>query len=146
MKFRVLLVVWLLGFFSFLSVAQLPANMANLKASQISNDQLLSIIKQAESSAQSQEDIIKDLKARGLPDSEISELSTRIAEIAKQQPGAAGNTATASSTRNTRSNSFTRPESQSSTAKSLVFGADLFSESSSLFVPNLNIATPPIIK
>jgi protein involved in polysaccharide export with SLBB domain len=146
MKFRVLFVVWLLGFCSLLSVAQLPANMTSVKASQLSNDQLLSLIKQAEFSGQTQEDIIKDLKARGLPDTEISELTTRISEIAKQQAGIAGSTTAAASTRNNRSNSFSRLESQSSAVRSLVFGADLFSEASSLFVPNLNIATPPNYK
>lgn len=144
MKFRVLIAVWLLGFLSYVTVAQLPANMSNVKAAQVSNEQLSSLIRQAESGGQSQEDIIKELKARGLPDAEISELTIRISELTKQQGGAETNAATNNAkVNNYRSSAFSRAETQSTATKSLVFGADLFSEASSLFVPNLSIATPP---
>ena len=146
MKIRVLIVVWVLGFLSFSVSAQLPADLSTVKSSQISNDQLLALIKQGEASGQSQEDILRDLKARGLPEAEISELTNRVSQLMRQQSSADGG----SSLNNTQTVRKRNPNSQAIVPRdpstSLVFGAELFSEASSLFVPNLSIATPPNYK
>jgi protein involved in polysaccharide export with SLBB domain len=146
MKIRVLIVMWMLGCLSFSVKAQLPANLSTVKSSQLSNDQLLSLIKQGEASGQSQEDILRELKARGLPDAEISELTTRVTQLTRQQSGAdAGSSLNAASAAR-RTNPTTQSPAAQSPTTSLVFGAELFSEASSLFVPNLSIATPPNYK
>ena len=138
--------VWVLGFLSFSVSAQLPADLSTVKSSQISNDQLLALIKQGEASGQSQEDILRDLKARGLPEAEISELTNRVSQLMRQQSSADGG----SSLNNTQTVRKRNPNSQAIVPRdpstSLVFGAELFSEASSLFVPNLSIATPPNYK
>jgi protein involved in polysaccharide export with SLBB domain len=146
MKIRVLIVMWLLGCLSFSVKAQLPANLSTVKSSQLSNDQLLSLIKQGEASGQSQEDILRDLKARGLPDAEISELTTRVTQLTRQQSGADAGSSLNASTAARRTNSTIQATANPSPTTSLVFGAELFSEASSLFVPNLSIATPPNYK
>jgi protein involved in polysaccharide export with SLBB domain len=138
--------MWMLGCLSFSVKAQLPANLSTVKSSQLSNDQLLSLIKQGEASGQSQEDILRELKARGLPDAEISELTTRVTQLTRQQSGAdAGSSLNAASAAR-RTNPTTQSPAAQSPTTSLVFGAELFSEASSLFVPNLSIATPPNYK
>ena len=146
MKFRVLIVMWVLGCFIFSAVAQLPANLSSLKSSQLSNDQLLALLKQGEASGQSQEDILRDLKARGLPDAEITELTTRVNLLTRQQSSAdAGSSFNTyqNGRRKAATSQFDRP---GDAATSLVFGSELFTEASSLFVPNLSIATPPNYK
>jgi protein involved in polysaccharide export with SLBB domain len=146
MKIRVLIVVWVLGFLIFSVSAQLPADLSTVKSSQLSNDQLFSLIKQGEASGQSQEDLLRDLKARGLPEAEISELTNRVSQLMRQQSIADGG----SSLNNTQTVRKRNPNSQAivprNPSTSLVFGAELFSEASSLFVPNLSIATPPNYK
>jgi protein involved in polysaccharide export with SLBB domain len=138
--------MWVLGCLSFSVKAQLPANLSTVKSSQLSNDQLLSLIKQGEASGQSQEDILRDLKARGLPDAEISELTTRVTQLTRQQSGADAGSSLNASTAARRTNPTTQTTANPSPTTSLVFGAELFSEASSLFVPNLSIATPPNYK
>jgi protein involved in polysaccharide export with SLBB domain len=138
--------MWVLGCLSFSVKAQLPANLSTVKSSQLSNDQLLSLIKQGGASGQSQEDILRDLKARGLPDAEISELTTRVTQLTRQQSGSDAGSSLNASTAARRTNPTTQATANPSPTTSLVFGAELFSEASSLFVPNLSIATPPNYK
>ncbi len=146
MKIRVLILIWVLGCLNFSVDAQLPADLSAIKSSQLSNDQLLALIKQGEASGQSQEDVLLELKARGLPDAEISELAARISQLMRQQSNAdaafSQNTSPTLRKRNSSSQVIVPRDPNTS----LVFGAELFTEASSLFVPNLTIATPPNYK
>lgn len=123
--------------------AQLPADLSKIKSTQITDDQLAQFIQQAKSSGQGEEDILSALKERGLPDAELQTLSSRVASIM----GGGSKTDNASDTE-IPSASRKTPESKSplkdkkETTVSKVFGAELFSGASPLFVPNLNIATP----
>jgi protein involved in polysaccharide export with SLBB domain len=146
MKFRVLIVMWVLGCLSFSAVAQLPANLSAVKSSQLSNDQLLTLLKKGEANGQSQEDLLRDLKTRGLPDAEITELTTRVAQLTRQQSSADAGSSFNASQIGRRKTSANQVEGPREAATSLVFGAELFTEASSLFVPNLSIATPPNYK
>lgn len=146
MKIRVLIVMWVLGCLSFSAVAQLPSNLSAVKSSQLSNDQLLTLLKQGEASGQSQEDVLRDLKTRGLPDAEITELTTRVAQLTRQQSSADAGSSFNASQIGRRKTSANQVEGLREAATSLVFGAELFTEASSLFVPNLSIATPPNYK
>jgi protein involved in polysaccharide export with SLBB domain len=146
MKFRVLLVIWALGWLSFSVMGQLPANLSNVKSSQLSNDQLLTLIKQGEASGQSPEDVLRELKSRGLPDAEIAELSNRVTDLSRQQTSKDETTPSSNSKNARKVSPIDKLEGQKNVPKSLVFGAELFSEASSIFVPNLTIATPPNYK
>jgi protein involved in polysaccharide export with SLBB domain len=138
--------MWVLGCLSFSAVAQLPANLSAVKSSQLSNDQLLTLLKKGEANGQSQEDLLRDLKTRGLPDAEITELTTRVAQLTRQQSSADAGSSFNASQIGRRKTSANQVEGPREAATSLVFGAELFTEASSLFVPNLSIATPPNYK
>jgi len=123
------------------SFSQLPADMRNIKASQISDQQLQQIAQQFQSSGMSEADLMQQLQSRGLPETEITALVARIKGLAGNAGTEIGADATAATgTKRTFKGEMTvfkAPE-----VKSKVFGADLFSGANPMFVPNLKIATP----
>lgn len=130
--------------FSFHANAQLPNDLSKLKSSQITDAQLMQYVQQAQASGMGEADFINELQKRGLPDSEIQLLSTRLKGM---MGGGATETAVQSeSGAKTTSNKRVfkgelnpiKPIQQ----PSRVFGAELFSSADPLFVPNLKLATP----
>jgi len=75
---RVTFIVALLLSVATLSYSQLPADMRNIKASQISDQQLQQIAQQVQSSGMTENDLMQQLQQRGLPESEIQTLMSRI--------------------------------------------------------------------
>jgi protein involved in polysaccharide export with SLBB domain len=136
--------LFLLAFYLFFQGnvrGQIPANLSNVKSSQISNGQLITFVKSFQSQGKSNEEIITELRSRGLPNDEIQLLSRRVEGIVnsesidKEVVVSGGNT--------DRSSTIKMPLQKSTTIQaSNVFGAELFSESSPLLIPNLTIATP----
>jgi protein involved in polysaccharide export with SLBB domain len=123
------------------SYAQLPADMRNIKASQISDQQLQQIAQQAQAQGMSENDITQQLQSRGLPESEIQALLARI----KGMMGAGNADASGDATANTGTKRTFKGEMtvfKAPEVKSKVFGAELFSGANPMFVPNLKIATP----
>jgi protein involved in polysaccharide export with SLBB domain len=129
-------------FFVFISqtFSQLPADMRNIKASQISDQQLQQIAQQVQSSGMTENDLMQQLQQRGLPESEIQTLISRIKALSGglENSGEAGTTTTGTK-RSFKGEMtiFKAPE-----VKSRVFGAELFTGANPMFVPNLKIATP----
>jgi protein involved in polysaccharide export with SLBB domain len=142
MIFRVLVAFLLFSLLTLDAFSQLPANLSNARSSQLSDDQLLAFISKAEASGQSQESIIKELKDRGLPESEIQEIMNRMSRINKQMPGSESELSNNTTRNYKRSTNSLKQREQSRDPQSLIFGSELFSESSPLFVPDLTIATP----
>jgi protein involved in polysaccharide export with SLBB domain len=129
-------------FFVFLSqtFSQLPADMRNIKASQISDQQLQQIAQQVQSSGMTDNDLMQQLQQRGLPESEIQTLISRVKAISGGMDNATeAGTATTGIKRSFKGEMtiFKAPE-----VKSRVFGAELFTGANPMFVPNLKIATP----
>ena len=123
------------------SYSQLPADMRNVKASQVSDQQLQQIAQQAQAQGMTENDITQQLQSRGLPESEIQLLVTRI----KGMMGAGNAEAGADATTNTGTKRTFKGEMtvfKAPEVKSKVFGAELFSGVNPMFVPNLKIATP----
>jgi len=123
------------------SFSQLPADMRNIKASQISDQQLQQIAQQFQSSGMSEAELMQQLQSRGLPETEITALVARIKGLTGNAGTETGADATAANgTKRTFKGEMTvfkAPE-----VKSKVFGAELFSGANPMFVPNLKIATP----
>ena len=137
---RILLTFFLLIAFMVPGFSQLPADMRNIKASQISDQQLQQIAQQVQSSGMTENDLMQQLQQRGLPESEIQTLVSRIKGLSGGMEGGAETGATTTGTKRSFKGEMTifkAPE-----VKSRVFGADLFSGANPMFVPNLKIATP----
>jgi protein involved in polysaccharide export with SLBB domain len=125
--------------------AQLPTNLSNVRASQISDAQLMQFLQQAQSSGMTEDQLMQEFKKRGLPDSELEALVNRIKLMTGVELSAGDDM-----------DMDDKKEGKSSTRKykgeskpfripakpSRVFGADLFSSADPAFVPNLKIATP----
>jgi protein involved in polysaccharide export with SLBB domain len=123
------------------SYAQLPADMRNIKASQISDQQLQQIAQQVQAQGLTENELMQQLQSRGLPEAEIQALMSRIKGLMGAGSADAGEDATigGNSKRTFKGEMtiFKAPE-----VKSKVFGAELFSGANPMFVPNLKIATP----
>lgn len=125
--------------------AQLPTNLSNIKANQITDAQLMQFLQQAQSSGMTEDQLMQEFKKRGLPDSELESLVNRIKLMtgvelsADNEEGMEDKKDGKSSTRKYKGESkpFKIPAKPSR-----VFGADLFSSADPMFVPNLKIATP----
>ena len=126
--------------------AQIPTNLSNIRASQITDAQLMQFLQQAQSSGMTEEQLIQEFKRRGLPDSELEALVNRIKlmtgvalEVDDEEMGDDEKKDGKSTTRKYKGESrpFKIPAKPSR-----VFGADLFSGADPLFTPNLKIATP----
>ena len=76
-----LLLIWLtigLTFTFNQAKAQLPTNLSNIKASQITDAQLMQFLQQSQSSGMSEDQLLQEFKKRGLPDAELETLVNRI--------------------------------------------------------------------
>ena len=143
-----LLLIWLtigLTFTFNQAKAQLPTNLSNIKASQITDAQLMQFLQQSQSSGMSEDQLLQEFKKRGLPDAELETLVNRIklmtgVELSSNEDEEMGEKKDGkSSTRKYKGESkpFKIPAKPSR-----VFGADLFSAADPAFIPNLKIATP----
>lgn len=138
---RVTFIVALLLTVAAQSYSQLPADMRNIKASQISDQQLQQIAQQFQSSGMSEAELMQQLQSRGLPESEINALVARI----KGMTGAGSVEAADGGSTSTGSKRIFKGEMtvfKAPEVKSKVFGSELFSGANPMFVPNLKIATP----
>ena len=137
---KLLLLPILLLIIATQALAQLPADMSGIRASQITDEQLQQFVRQAESSGMSEAQLMQEFQRRGLPASEIQALAARVRGLSG---GTAAPTANAEggagAKRTYKGETATAPQE---TSKSRVFGAELFSSSNPLFVPNLKVPTP----
>ena len=126
-------------FIATASYAQLPADMRNIKASQISDQQLQQIAQQVQAQGLTENELIQQLQSRGLPEAEIQALLPRIKGLMGAGTTDESVDAVTNSKRSFKGEMtvFKAPE-----VKSKVFGAELFSGANPMFVPNLKIATP----
>ncbi|RZK73367.1 MAG: capsule biosynthesis protein, partial [Pedobacter sp.] len=121
----------------------------NTKVDELSDAQILQIIKQAESMGYTSEAQIEQLAlTKGVKQEEIAKFRARVEKLKKQ--GGAGKTADKSAVAAGREYSETTAggaidnakKENDAEIKSKIFGADLFNNGSITFEPNLRIATP----
>lgn len=137
---KLLLLPILLLIIATQALAQLPADMSGIRASQITDEQLQQFVRQAESSGMSEAQLMQEFQRRGLPASEMQALAARVRGLSGAAPSPAGNAETGAGAKRTYKDE-TATVLQEAT-KSRVFGAELFSSANPLFVPNLKVPTP----
>ncbi|MEY4573630.1 MAG: hypothetical protein RLZ10_2929, partial [Bacteroidota bacterium] len=140
MKINRLFFIVLVSLIAITAQAQLPTDLSKVKSAQITDDQLFQVIQKAQSSGQSQDEILSELKQRGIPEAELQLLAERVAGLMSPEKAATPSQPTTSKG-NRPVSSLTKTNVTQTTA-SKVFGAELFSGASPLFIPNLSIATP----
>ncbi|HEU0065016.1 MAG TPA: SLBB domain-containing protein [Flavisolibacter sp.] len=137
-------------FISTFIFAQIPSDLSNVKASQISDSQLKQYLSQAKANGLTEEQLESELSRRGLPDSEISELKLRIQDLDRIEPDASSINTSEKPAENTKrkvskigDNRFESLDNiETVKKKSRVFGSELFSNSNLTFEPDLRMATP----
>ncbi|HWJ25697.1 MAG TPA: SLBB domain-containing protein, partial [Flavisolibacter sp.] len=131
-----------------IGAAQIPSDLSNVKASQISDAQLQQILSRAKSSGMSQDEVEAELARRGLPPSELAELKQRIQLLdgynSSNDQEADNDVKTSASFKRTaqRSKSFGPESFDLETKSTRIFGSELFSNSNLTFEPDLRMATP----
>jgi protein involved in polysaccharide export with SLBB domain len=142
MKIRQLLFFFLLIVVSVNLFGQLPGDLSKVKASQISDDQLIQLVEQAKISGQGEQEILQALKQRGLPDTEIQAILGRLSSMNSSfSTSSYKNNLDLTSSKRTLEKKLDIPLQQEKSS-SKIFGAELFGSISPIFAPNLNIATP----
>lgn len=133
----------ILGILPDLIYAQIPADLSKIKSSQITDAQLSQFLQQAQAAGLTEAELLQEFQKRGLPESEIQAIVSRIkmmtgVDLSANEPSA-DNKETSSNKRKFKGETqkFRMPEQPSR-----VFGAELFSGNDPFFVPNLKIATP----
>ncbi|EHQ24221.1 SLBB domain-containing protein [Mucilaginibacter paludis] len=144
-----LLIVILLNVGNVSGVLAQESNAANLKSDNLSDSQVRDMMKRAEASGLSDDQLRSAAIARGLSEDEANKLQTRITAIRAADSGN-GNSATIDTGKNTvgdRKVTYGSDGRQNGvapkpTAGIPVFGSELFSNSNLTFEPSLRIATP----
>lgn len=125
--------------------AQLPTNLSNIRANQITDAQLMQFLQQAQSSGMTEDQLMQEFKKRGLPESELEALVNRIKLMTGVELSTQDDEGVEEKKDGKSSNRKYKGESKPfklPTKPSRVFGADLFSSVDPVFIPNLKIATP----
>jgi protein involved in polysaccharide export with SLBB domain len=134
-------------------------NLSNIRVDELSDDQVMAFMRQAEASGMGDAQLEQMAQARGMRPDEIKKLRERVDKI-KMDPAQSSkldpNKIQSKKGTNSREVNFEQegdsttvqgsPESEAERVlnelRSKIFGADLFKNSKLTFEPNLNIATP----
>jgi protein involved in polysaccharide export with SLBB domain len=143
----------LLFFLLFLIVttvsAQIPTDLSNLKAAQISNTQLQQYLDQAKERGLTVDEVETELLQRGFPQTEMAELRVRIRQLntadtdkeTKNIESQVNQDTKRKSTQTQKNNPLlSKKEEDAKTPK--VFGTELFSNTNLTFEPDLRMPTP----
>ncbi len=122
------------------SNAQLGNDLTNIKASQISDAQILNFLQKASESGMTELQIEQEFQKRGLPSSEMDILRTRIKSL--QNGANTSSPADLNKPRTIADNSVRVLPKGASGVSGSIFGSELFSGASTTFEPNLRMPTP----
>jgi protein involved in polysaccharide export with SLBB domain len=122
--------------------AQIPNDLSQLKASQISDVQLQQYITQAKERGLTIEQAETELLKRGFPETELAELKIRINELTSTEVKTETNNVTQDTRRKLPQTSATNPLLSEVPKPSRVFGTELFANTNLTFEPDLRMATP----
>jgi protein involved in polysaccharide export with SLBB domain len=134
-------------FFCFLYLfasAQIPSDLRNVKASQITDSQLQQYLNQARAKGIDANELEAELLRRGLPSSEMSELKLRIQQLTVSDTDIEPSSKTELNNKRTAPKN-TMPVYESPEVlkkRSLIFGTEIFSNSNLSFEPDLRMPTP----
>jgi protein involved in polysaccharide export with SLBB domain len=134
--------LFLFFFFAASVSAQIPNDLSQLKASQISDAQLQQYITQAKERGLTVEQAQTELLQRGFPESELAELKIRISQLTSTDVPAETNSVNQDTKRKLPQTSQTNPLLFEAPKTSKVFGTELFANTNLTFEPDLRMATP----
>lgn len=123
---------------------QIPSDLSNLKASQISNTQLQQYLDQAKQRGITIEQAEAELLQRGFPESEMTELKIRIQQLNSTDTDTNTDVKTVNLDTKRKlpeTNPLINPPLEK-TKTSKVFGTELFANANLSFEPDLRMATP----
>jgi protein involved in polysaccharide export with SLBB domain len=142
-KFFLTLVLLVVSILTFAQVG------TNVKVDELSDAQILQLVKQAESMGYTSESQIEQVAlSRGVKQDEIAKFRARVEKLKKQGAGVQTSDKPAAGTgreysETTDGGSISNDKKEDETAvQSKIFGSDLFKGGSITFEPNLRIATP----
>ncbi len=145
MRIRFFLLVITL-YISNVSIGQegLPSDLSNVRAAQISDPQIIQLLKQLKSSGYTENDLYNLAIARGMSSIEAQALKTRADTLSpKVEPEVSPRNSSAIEKNISRTTDRTQTDSTIEVDNKLqIFGAELFNKSNLTFEPNLRMATP----
>jgi protein involved in polysaccharide export with SLBB domain len=124
-------------------------NISSINIDDVSDQQLIQLLQQAQNAGLSDADIIQQAQGRGMSASQAQKLQLRIKNIRSKSGMSSANAADSTSTQGRQLNY--KPDSLDSIStrndifeglKPKIFGADIFKNKNSSFEPNLKLATP----
>jgi len=124
-------------------------NISSINIDDVSDQQLIQLLQQAQNAGLSDADVIQQAQSRGMSASQAQKLQLRIKNIRSKSGVSSANAADSTSTQGRQLNY--KPDSLDSISthkdifeglKPKVFGADIFKNKNSSFEPNLKLATP----
>jgi protein involved in polysaccharide export with SLBB domain len=133
----------------FVSAQANLQNISSINIDDVSDQQLIQLLQQAQNAGLSDADLIQQAQSRGMSASQSQKLQSRIKNI-RSKSGVSSTNATDSTNTQGRQLNY-KPDSVDSMStqrdifeslKPKIFGADIFKNKNSSFEPNLKLATP----
>lgn len=136
------------------SAQSLPQNISSINVDDLSDQQIMQLLQQAQKAGLTDDEVIQQAQLRGLPDNQVQKLKSRIQDVRGKNPvlkkSSVDTTNNANNFRGRRQNfktdsldTLSKKQYLFDNLKPKIFGADLFRNSNSnTFQPNLNLATP----
>jgi protein involved in polysaccharide export with SLBB domain len=147
MKFNITKLLFLFFLALFLNLSAYAQNYSNVKVDELSDAQILQMIKKAESVGYNDAQLEQMAAAQGMKSDEIQKLRLRVAKVRKlgvAQQSEEKSTGTGRELSETTGGGKVDNEKKISDSEisPKIFGADLFRNGNITFEPNLRIATP----
>jgi protein involved in polysaccharide export with SLBB domain len=133
----------------FVSAQANLQNISSINIDDVSDQQLIQLLQQAQNAGLSDVDLIQQAQSRGMSGSQSQKLQSRIKNIRSKSGVSSTNAADSTNTQGRQLNY--KPDSNDSLStqndifeslKPKIFGADIFKNKNSSFEPNLKLATP----
>lgn len=128
--------------------AQSIPNPSTLNVNDYSDQQIIELLRQAQSAGLSDADILQRAKSQGVSNSQLQSLQARIQEVRNRQSNTINKNDSTSLPERRQLNQLDVADTTSSFSnlfqqfKPKIFGADIFRGKNSSFEPNLKLATP----
>src|SRR5699024_54080 len=124
--------------------AQVPSDLSKVQIEQLSDEQVMAVMRKISSSGASEEEIEKEARNRGMTNSQIALLKRRMANLSKKDStGDEHRLDTSSDVSATQAvNEAYVAKEDPDDNRSKIYGMSLFSRATPQFTPNLNMATP----
>lgn len=124
--------------------AQVPEDLSNVQIEQLSDEQVVAVMKKVKSSGASDAQIEQEARKRGMSNSQISLLKKRMASLSNKESTGdehrLDSTSDVSASQGVNEAYIAKEEPDDNRSK--IYGMSLFSHATPQFTPNLKMATP----